>query len=248
MKSGFFLWFGSLSEIILMILCNGCNSLQNKGINKDIEAQKEARSTIKTSKEVLSPVYGPLAEEIVRDFDLAEKEGIGIDLGSGPGDLIIELCKRTRLHWINADINPHFFPHFTKLARNHGFGPRVSAIYADAQDLPFKDNYAEIIVSRASFQYWQDKVRAFREIYRVLKPGGTAFIGRGFSENLPLETAKKVAKKLPDAEYDLKDTASQLRDIMNELQIQDYRLHILGPQSPEKINYGLWIEFHKPMQ
>ncbi len=246
MKSKICLWFGSLFGIPFLFLCFGCKYSSDKGLNQDSQARKEAKSTIKTSREVLSPIYGPLAEEIVRDFGLADKEGIGIDLGSGPGDLIIELCKRTRFHWINADINPHFFPHFTKLARNQGFGPRVSAICADAQDLPFKDNYADMIVSRASFQYWQDKPRAFREIYRVLKPGGAAFIGRGFSENLPIETARKVAKKLPDAEYDLKETARQLRDIMNELKIPDYRLHILGPQSPEKINYGLWIEFHKP--
>ena len=59
-------------------------------------------------------------------------------------------------------------------------------------DLPFEDNYAEIITSRGSFQFWKNKQLAFSEIYRVLKPGGVAFIGRGFSENLSIETARKI--------------------------------------------------------
>ena len=60
----------------------------------------------KTISRILAPVYSPLAEQIVNDFELREKRGIGIDLGSGPGDLIIELCKRTKwMHWVNADIN-----------------------------------------------------------------------------------------------------------------------------------------------
>jgi hypothetical protein len=55
-----------------------------------------------TISHVLAPVYAPLAEQIVNDFALREKRGTGIDLGSGPGDLIIELCQRTRwLHWVS---------------------------------------------------------------------------------------------------------------------------------------------------
>ena len=49
------------------------------------------------SSTILQPVYGPLAEQIADDFDLADMKGMGIDLGSGPGDLIIELCKRNQI-------------------------------------------------------------------------------------------------------------------------------------------------------
>jgi len=185
-----------LFTLTLMLCGAGCldgrspPSLTNKKYT-----DQDALSMIKASREALSPVYAPLAEQIVKDFNLHEKEGIGIDLGSGPGTLILELCQRTRLHWINADINPYFFPHFYRLAQERGFGHRVSAVLSDAQFLPFHDNYADIIVSRGSFQFWEDRIQAFREIYRVLKPGSVAYIGRGFSENLPIETAKKIRSK-----------------------------------------------------
>jgi hypothetical protein len=34
---------------------------------------------------ILEPVYGPLSEQIVGDFQLADRKGTGIDLGSDPG-------------------------------------------------------------------------------------------------------------------------------------------------------------------
>ena len=196
----------------------------------------------------LAPVYAPLAEQIVSEFQLAEKEGIGIDLGSGPGTLIIELCKRTRrMHWVNADINPYFFPLFFKAAEEAEVGHRVSAIFADAQAMPFQDGYADIIVSRGSFHFWEDKRMAFSEIYRVLKPGGIAFIGRGFPESLPVETARKVRVGQGNGpNYDVARTAAELREIMEALEIKEYQIRTPRPPNSEGVNYGVWLRFHKP--
>lgn len=202
---------------------------------------------IGTSRNTLAPVYAPLAEQLVSYLNLREKEGVGIDLGSGPGTLVIELCERTKLHWINADINPDVFPHFFEQASERGFGGRVSAMFADAHALPFHDNYADVIVSRGSFPFWEDKTQGFREIHRVLKPGAVAYIGRGFSSNLPVETARAIrAKQGRKMKYDRAEAAQELRQIMNTLKIENYTIHRPAPTGSEDVNYGLWIEFHKP--
>ncbi len=201
---------------------------------------------IRASEGRLAPVYGPLAQQLVDDLDLGGRTGIGIDLGSGPGTLIVELCKRTEMHWINADINPHFFPHFLQQAEEQGHGGRVSAIQADAQALPFRDDYADVIVSRGSFWLWSDKVGAFREIRRVLKPGGVAYVGRGFSANLPLDVAATVRGGRGDGpQYDVAATAQELQGIMKLLGIKDYR--VVRPRSDNEagVNYGVWLQFHK---
>ncbi len=213
--------------------------------------REEALRFISIADTVLKPAYGPLAEQIVNEYNLVEREGIGIDLGSGPGHLIVELCKRTRrVQWINADINPHFFPFFSKAAQEAGVEHRVRAIFADAQALPFEDNYAEIIVSRGSFQFWENKRLAFSEIHRVLKPGGDAFIGRGFSENLPVEIAQNIRSRQGEngkgPQYNIARTAAELQEIMLALEINDYRIRIPKPLGSEGVNYGIWIEFHKP--
>jgi len=235
---------------ILMLVFCGAGCLNDKALllrSDEKYADQNAFGMIRTSSKTLAPVYAPLAEQIVSDFDLSKKDGIGIDLGGGPGTLIVELCKHTQLHWINADINPHFFPHFYRQAEECGFGHRVSAMFADAHSLPFRDNYADIIVSRGSYHFWEDKVRAFSEIYRVLKPGAVAYIGRGFSRNLPVETAKKIrAKQGKKMRYDVGKKADELYNIMNELGIKDYRIDIPKPPGSENVNYGIWVEFSKP--
>ena len=234
--------------LLALLSAGGCSPPSEAiSVNSDERYSREdAARMIQTSRGLLAPVYAPLAVQIVSDFDLAKKDGIGIDLGSGPGTLINELCRRTRLHWINADINPHFFPYFYRQAEESGFRHQVSSIFADSHSLPFHDNYADIIVSRGSFHFWEDKVRAFNEIYRVLKPGALAYIGRGFSRNLPVETAKKIrAKQGGKMRYDVEKTANELHNIMNELRIKDYRIHRPKPPGSEKVNYGIWVEFHK---
>ena len=216
--------------------------------DSNIHTQEDALGFWETAKTSLAPVYPPLAEYLVNQYQLAEREGIGIDLGSGPGNLIIELCRRTeRMHWINADINPHFFPLFLKEAEAAGVRDRVSAVFADAQALPFKDDYADILVSRGSFQFWGDKPLAFSEVYRVLKPGGVAYVGRGLSENIPVEVARGVrAKHGSGPKYDRNQTAENLKSIMQLLGIESYKVHLPQPPGSEGVNYGIWLEIRKP--
>jgi len=223
-----------LLAIILLFCGAGCF---NGEPMSSPSGKKNAVGMIRTSRKGLAPVYAPLAGQIVSDFDLR----------SGPGTLIVELCKRTRMHWINADINPNFFPNFYKQAEENDVGHQVSAIFADAHSLPFRDNYADIIVSRGSYHFWEDRVQAFSEIYRVLKPGAVAYIGRGFSRNLPVETAKKIrAKQGEKMKYDIDEKAKKFDNIMNKLGIKNFKIDRPKPPGSENINYGIWIEFHKP--
>ena len=202
---------------------------------------------IRASRGGLAPVYAPLAEDIVARFELAGKTGVGIDVGSGPGTLIVELCKRTDLHWINVDINPHFFAHFYRLAEAGGLAHRVGAVAADVHDLPFRDDYADVIVSRGSYHFWKDKPKAFSEIYRVLKPDGVAYIGRGFSENLPLDVARQIrARQGKRMMYDLDEKANELEDVMAKAGIRMYKIHRPMEQYHDQVNYGIWIEIRKP--
>lgn len=206
-----------------------------------------------TAQSILAPVYPALAEWIAERYEIGKAEGIGIDLGSGPGDLIIELSRRTEgMFWINADINTYGFRYMQEAALAAGVAHRVGAVFADAHAMPFRDDYADLIVSRGTFQFWKDSNKAFAEIYRVLKPGGTALIGRGYSGNLAPEKAAAIREAHGDGgpKYDIDETAAELRTIMTELDIRDF--HIIIPSPPgaledydADIKYGIWLEFRK---
>jgi SAM-dependent methyltransferase len=195
----------------------------------------------------LAPVYPCLAEYVVERFHLADKRGIGIDIGAGPGSLVLELCRRTPgFYWINADINTHHAESFFRKAITNGCAYRLGLVFADVHHLPFRNDYADMVVSRGSFPFWGDQRTAFAEIHRVLKPGGHAFIGRGFPPNLPIEVAKEIRAKQGKGmpAYDVQETAGQLRALMRTLKISDYE--ILRPRSDQSlVNYGVWVHFSK---
>jgi len=208
--------------------------------------KEAAQRMIAAAEGGLAPVYAPLAQELAQTLDLADKNGVGIDLGSGPGTLILELCRRSKLHWVNADINPHFFPYFLARAETAGFSGRVSAIQADAQRLPFRDNYADVIVSRGSFQFWGDQAKAFAEVYRVLKPGGAAYIGRGLPACMPLDEARTLRRRHGSGpKYDVDETEQRLRKIMTMLGIKNYMIHRPHAANLQAVNYGIWLQFTK---
>jgi ubiquinone/menaquinone biosynthesis C-methylase UbiE len=53
-------------------------------------------------------------------------------------------------------------------------------IVGDIHDLPFSDNSLDAIICMAVIEHVEDPKRAVEEIYRVLKPGGYAFISAPF--------------------------------------------------------------------
>lgn len=56
-------------------------------------------------------------------------------------------------------------------------GLDTDAIYGDAEKIPFEDNCFDMVYSFGVLHHTPDTAAAFREVYRVLKPGGVALIG-----------------------------------------------------------------------
>jgi len=228
--------------LLVMGYMGGCSASQQVSETKiQIKGQ---------TKSALSPVYVPLADYLTERFALEDQSGIGIDLGSGRGDLIIELAKRSpRMHWINADINTKVFAGFFNKAASAGVSERVSAQLADAKSLPYRSNYADIIVSRGSFPFWGGVEAGLNEVNRVLKPGCSAYIGRGFSENLPVDIARSIRQRQKQnrhwPNYDVDQTATELADIMKRMGNKNYTIHRPKPAGSQGVNYGIWLEWRK---
>jgi|GEM_PF-1237120 len=190
---------------------------------------------------VFSPVYPALAKQLVQDYNL--HDGVIVDMGGAEGSLALELARRTKATVYVADIDPAAVRLCNLLADEAGLTERVKAVEADAQNLPLRDNFADLVVSRNSLFEWPDKLAGFKEAYRILKPGGVAYMGGGFSRLMKADdTARLVAwsakkrDQKPDSFVKMPD---ELVPQLRKVGITRVRL-IKGPTE-----FDWWIEMRK---
>ncbi|MBC8264593.1 MAG: class I SAM-dependent methyltransferase [Anaerolineales bacterium] len=103
--------------------------------------------------------------------------GEAADLGCGPGQLVIELARRSPgLHVTGIDLSEEMIARGQDNARRAGVADRVSFRRGDAQQIPFPDASLDLVVSTLSLHHWSDPVAALDEIARVLRPGGSFLV------------------------------------------------------------------------
>lgn len=79
--------------------------------------------------------------------------GICIDIGCGTGNLDIELAKRSDFTITGLDIDADMKPLFEKRVREAGLQDRLRFVTGDAQEMPFPNDYADVIVSRGTLTF-----------------------------------------------------------------------------------------------
>ncbi len=124
------------------------------------------------AKRLLRRVYRRLAEDIAK---LAPENATILDVGTGPGVLLMELAtRRPDLRLTGVDLSADMVAAATENLAPHK--PRASARVGDATNLPFEDNSFDLIVSSLSLHHWDDPAAARPELARVLRPGGRVVI------------------------------------------------------------------------
>ena len=96
-----------------------------------------------------------------------------LEIACGPGYLSVELARRG-LQVSAIGISPTFALITTEQAREAGVP--IDVRLGDAAELPFPDETFHLVVCQAAFKNFTRPQVALDEMYRVLRPGGTAVV------------------------------------------------------------------------
>jgi arsenite methyltransferase len=108
--------------------------------------------------------------------DLKEGETV-VDLGAGAGIDVFLAAKKVgeQGRVIGVDMTEDMVAKGRQLAREHGFS-NVEFRLGEIEHLPLDPDSVDVIISNCVINLTADKLVSFREIYRVLKPGGRILI------------------------------------------------------------------------
>jgi ubiquinone/menaquinone biosynthesis C-methylase UbiE len=118
-----------------------------------------------------------LYEAIALEMTSLSQPGRVLDVGTGKGLLpnkIAEMNPQLRVHGV--DNSQKAIDLAGKNAHEMGIANPPEFYVGDVSSLSFEESYFDAVVSTFSLHHWTDPIRGLNEIFRVLKPGGQAFI------------------------------------------------------------------------
>jgi SAM-dependent methyltransferase len=115
----------------------------------------------------------PIVLPVLDQMQPARDENI-LDVGSGSGWLVRLLAERVpEGRVIGMDISDEMV---RRARRNYVAVENAMFVVGSADEIPWDANFFTHAISVESAYYWPDPARGLREIHRVLREGGTAWI------------------------------------------------------------------------
>ena len=198
----------------------------------------EARRFDKKVRENFMPAIVSTVKQIINDY--GPLGGVCVDVGCGTAIFAIELYRHSNIKIYALEKVKAIYEVASMNIEKEGLTGRIIPILGNACDLPFEDEFADFVISRGSYHCWKDKVRVFKDIYRILKKAGTGFVGGGFGRYATEEELTRM-KTLRDCslgeDAKIYSEPDRLKRVIDEAGISKFR--IIFDKS------GLWAELQK---
>jgi len=191
---------------------------------------------IDVAENVFKDIYPQIAKNITALYK--KQSGTVVEIGCGSAILSRSLNNFGNYRIFAIDLELDMICNAKKFIEKENKNT-ILPIVANVEAIPFKSEFADLIISRGSMFFWQDKVQAFKEIYRILKKGGMTYIGGGFGNKyLKEKIHKAMSEKNPNWQNQVQERLKQtnpqtIKDILQKLHIETYR--IINDES------GFWI-------
>ncbi|SCB91506.1 bifunctional demethylmenaquinone methyltransferase/2-methoxy-6-polyprenyl-1,4-benzoquinol methylase UbiE [Gilliamella intestini] len=117
-------------------------------------------------------------KKITIEYSSVRKGQKVLDLAGGTGDLTAKFSQLVGDDGlvVLADINESMLKVGRDKLRDKGLIKNIEYVQANAEELPFADNYFDCITISFGLRNVTDKEKALRSMWRVLKPGGRLLI------------------------------------------------------------------------
>lgn len=140
----------------------------------------------------IGPVKTQTAE-IARDLASLLDSGRVLDVGTGPGRLLLELRKlNDHLELFGLDISASM----VRRARKNLQGIHVDLRQGSIQDTDYESGFFDAITCVGSFYLWDQPTECVDEIFRILKPGRSAYLFESYRDHDAQELRHALAANL----------------------------------------------------
>jgi ubiquinone/menaquinone biosynthesis C-methylase UbiE len=163
-------------------------------------------------EKVAAPGLWQFYQQVAGEIASSLCSGTVLDVGTGPGHLLVEIAKRNpNLEIVGFDMSRKMLKIAKKLTEQDGkvsarttalgstpttisinAGSRlVRLVRGDVRNLPFPDGAFELVVSTLSMHHWHNPAKGIRECLRVTAPGGRCWI-YDLRTDVPARTLAKL--------------------------------------------------------
>ena len=116
-------------------------------------------------------------ELVAKDILSYWAEGSLLDIGTGPGWLLVKLCQLSPgMRVVGIDASPSMVARARKNTVDAGLSDVIEVREGNATRMPFADSSFDTVVSTGSIHHWKDPTAGLNEVYRVLEDGGYALM------------------------------------------------------------------------
>jgi SAM-dependent methyltransferase len=205
--------------------------------------------------ETLPDHYPCVAEDVIA-FCGEQSGRVWVDLGAGPGGLGLAVLDRLGdTTMVLVDPNAKALQRALAAAQERELAARLVAVTAPAESIPLPDASVDVVISRGSFYFWQDRAQGLREVWRILRPGGRAMIGGGLGSAYP-EWARReflrrrqASLKSPEEVQAFAEARrpATFRRLAIEAEIPSFEVVGEGGLTAEdsKTGFGIWLRLAK---
>src|SRR5690348_11068669 len=175
----------------------------NENLRKEFNAWAEEGKGESMEKE-----HRPIVEPTLALMHLVPGENI-LDVGCGGGWLVRELASRApKGRAVGMDISDEMLAHARQVSANT---PNTEFILGSVDAIPREANSFDKVISVESSYYWPDAPAGIREIFHVLRPGGSAWILINYFRDNPYCHQWSKLLKIPAHLFSAEEWADMFR-------------------------------------